>query len=470
MKLYIDNINVKVKKANQKEHNALSNSMAFHVPNYQHMPRYKMGMWDGKKRFYHKGYKTFPTGLLSFVFQLAKKKKFKVKAIDKRIPFPISKKRINKYKKKLRDYQKIEIDKILASTLKGLKWIRGIVKHPTRSGKTFVCAALAGILNRPTLVIVGNLSLLYQTQADFKKILKHPIGVIGDSHFKIEKVTISTIQTLWARKDRKVVQDYIASIDVLILDECHHDSNKGIYHNIIDACPAYYRFGFSGTPLSRGDLGDIQLIGDTGEIISTVKRKYLEKHGWISIAKVQIKKIEFPTLKPRMQYQKAYKIGIVENQERNAEIIAEAKSAHFNDKVHVLILVKRLKHGYDLVNWLRGEGVKTVFIHGESSIDKRKKILKKMKSSDNPIVAVATSVFDEGVTMPEIRKLIMAGGGASRNKSIQRVSRGLNSKADGENILDVLDFEDNIHPILEEHSMERIAAYTQEGFKVMRDE
>ena len=71
--------------------------------------------------------------------------------------------------------------------------------------------------------------------------------------------------------------------------------------------------------------------------------------------------------------------------------------------------------------------------------------------------------------MPNIRTLIIGGGGASTIKSIQRVGRGLRPKK-GSNTLIVIEFYDMTHKFLEDHSEQRLAAYSQEGFEIVRQQ
>lgn len=477
MILEVRNIKTKAIKIKKKEKKALSKALAYHVPNYRFMPHYKSGAWDGKKRFFHKGNKTFLTGLLPFVLKLADKKGFKIKLIDKREIPEIKRKNYKVGKKLLRPYQKKEFSKVLRTSLgifpdTTLYWPRGIIKHPTRSGKTYFASGIIRAIDQPTLFIVGRLDLLDQTRDDFATALrmkKKEIGIIGDQKVRLKKFTVATVQTLWSRRGNSAMQDFLDSIQVLIIDECHHVSN-GQYHKIVERCPAPYRFGLSGTPLSRGDLGDIMLVGDTGEIISELKRKKLEKDGWLSTATVYLIDMATPKLKPRLPYQAAYHRGIVKNDNRNEVILEEAEEAWRKRKEHVLILVRYLPHGRELLRRLRNKSINAVFLKGSSSLKKRRKFVKKVQNSKKPLIIIATSIFDEGRTLPDIRTLILAGGGASRIKLVQRIGRGVNLKSSGENTVRVIDFIDRTHKFLEEHSLERIAACKQEGFKIVKQE
>jgi len=61
--------------------------------------------------------------------------------------------------------------------------------------------------------------------------------------------------------------------------------------------------------------------------------------------------------------------------------------------------------------------------------------------------------------------LVLAGGGKSYVKLLQRVGRGMRKKA-GDNRIVIVDFIDDTNDYLLSHSEERIETYTQEGFAI----
>ena len=72
-----------------------------------------------------------------------------------------------------------------------------------------------------------------------------------------------------------------------------------------------------------------------------------------------------------------------------------------------------------------------------------------------------STIFDEGVDIPEVNVLIIAAGGKSEVKTIQRIGRGLRKKKVG-GVL-VFDFKD-ASKFLDRHSIDRIKVYQKEGF------
>jgi len=83
----------------------------------------------------------------------------------------------------LRDYQ---LDAFYAA----LERKRGILHLATNAGKTLIAAALAKVLDIPTLFVVHRKTLLQQTYDAFKEhINKSELGRVGDGLFEPNKFT-----------------------------------------------------------------------------------------------------------------------------------------------------------------------------------------------------------------------------------------------------------------------------------------
>jgi superfamily II DNA or RNA helicase len=83
-----------------------------------------------------------------------------------------------------------------------------------------------------------------------------------------------------------------------------------------------------------------------------------------------------------------------------------------------------------------------------------------------PGVYIATPIFDEGVDVPGIDVLILAGGGKSNIKLLQRLGRGMRTDPDKVQLL-VLDFIDDTNRYLFKHSEERLNVYEREDFQIL---
>jgi superfamily II DNA or RNA helicase len=364
----------------------------------------------------------------------------------------------------LRSYQ-VEAIKTLLDSVRGVAWMA------TNSGKTAVIAGIIKALQLKTLVVVNSKELLYQTSEMLQKRLTNGItpvcGLVGDSHREFGNwVTVTTIQTLHRIIDQAGAA-VLGDIDAIIIDECHHAKAKTF--DVLYDIPGVFRFGLSGTPLSYRKLDDLKLIAATGEVRVRLTNQDMIEQG-VSVRPF----IKIYPLRQRDQYadesyQEAYLHGIVQNNRRNWLISNLALKAAYDDQV-VLVIVSQIEHGKRLLDLTQHNGSYCTFVHGSTAMNARERALLDMKKGI-PGVYIATSIFDEGVDVAGINTLILAGGGKSNKKVLQRIGRGLRSN-DGKEMVTVIDFYDDGNSFLRSHARERIHVYDKEGFdiEVMTDE
>ena len=412
---------------------------------YQFMPKYKAGYWDGYISLME-SLSSFPTGLLKLVTDELESVGQKVELVvssDERFHAydPVTKDFLRGII--LRDYQ-IEA----VSTLLNAR--RGIAKMATNSGKTEVMAAIIKALGYcKTIVLLHRKELLYQTARRFEDRLGIGIGKIGDSTWDPKLITIAMIQTLSNR-----LGDLDVGGNVLVMiDECHHVSSNTMLDTLI-GIPGCYRFGFSGTPLKYDVLSDLKLVAHTGSIVYDLDNRYMIQHEYSAMPVIKVCVIESSDKKLwKLEYPQAYTDLIVHNDVRNGNVKKFAE----NNTGTVLILVERIEHGELLNNCMQG----SVFVSGRDSTERRQEVLNHMNGGG---VYIATSIFDEGIDVPAIDCLILAGAGKNHVKTLQRIGRGLRKKENGNGLV-VYDFIDDNNKFLLEQSSRRMKLYASEGFK-----
>ena len=465
MKIAVGNSYSKVLECNNEENKFLDHILSVPMPGHKFMPAFKAGSWDGLKRFYSTAYKTFPTGFLPFIIGQSEKEKFKVFTDDKRnVPALQDPTRINEKYPHLRDYQVKGLTDILTSSLRSenqvLPWQRGVARFQTGTGKTLMAACLTDFIGKRTLFIVERRELMYQSIDVFKTQTKMSVGAFGDGKEELDgDIIFCMVQTIESKFP--TFTKLLPNIVLLVIDECHH-SSKGIYHKIASKCQAPFRIGLSATPLKRGDLGDVYLIGDCGEIIAEGDREEIQSKGYIAKPKIYIFTIKEP-LEARLSYKMAYNTLIVNNDTRNDLIIQAVKKLREKNK-SILVLIRIIEHGKILERMIKKSGINCLFVSGKDSMVVRKQA-KEAIASKNLSVLIASSIWDEGVDAPLLDAGILAGGGASDIKSIQRVGRILRPK-EGSNIVYIIDFKDMTNKYLLNHSMARIKAYEDEKFDI----
>lgn len=103
-------------------------------------------------------------------------------------------------------------------------------------------------------------------------------------------------------------------------------------------------------------------------------------------------------------------------------------------------------------------------MHGKVSKKKRKQILDDVKAGETRVL-IATSLADQGLDVPIASALILAGGGKSSTKALQRIGRVLRPY-EGKTKAFVHDLVDQ-HSSLIRHYRERLRIYRMEPeFKI----
>lgn len=247
----------------------------------------------------------------------------------------------------------------------------------------------------------------------------------------------------------------------VVVHNCHHVGSDQWYQ-VLRACNAYFRFGLSGTPLKRTDGADLRLIGATGPVIAEIRNKELIERGISCETEIRVIKITKPTIPEGTPYPDAYRLGISKNPFRN-RVLCKIVEELCQDRLSHLVLVKEVAHGVAFSDalWKYCSWVPNQFISGKESSDVRQKALSDFKKRDLPVL-IATSILDEGVDLPNIDVLVLAGGGKSAIKSMQRIGRGLRTGS-GNNkliVIDTADFQNEQY--LLKHSLQRIEDYKAE--------
>ena len=437
---------------------AIRQSTSYAVQGAEYSPSYRKGLWDGRKHLFNKKNSSFPTGLVSIIKQTCEESGYDVGIVDHRMrPAPQGKtfdlhgiKMEGKYDYQL-DAAKTMVDKM-----------QGIVKIATNGGKTAVAASVIRYLELPTLFLVTTVELMYQAQKVFQlrfQATDKEVGVIGDGVWEPGSwVTVAMVPTLEKRINTKKCIDFLSTIDVLFYDECHHVPSDTSYA-VTTLCPAFYRYGLSGTPIDRTDGSNLKLIAATGDIIVNISNKFLVERGVSARAEIIFDKVTTPQLPPKMSYPTAYKEGIVENEEMLSKVVEWTKVFH-SLNLGTLILVEEIEHGKSidtaLWNATGGMFIPHQFISGKETSEVRDNALKEFAKRELPVL-ISSRILDEGVDVPTIDALILAGSRKSTIKTLQRLGRGLR----GERLIAV-EFANFCQKHLLKHSLERLEDYKAE--------
>jgi superfamily II DNA or RNA helicase len=305
------------------------------------------------------------------------------------------------------------------------------------------------------------------------------VARMNDPHWKEASVVIATIQSFQAglrtqrrkggpyvRPERAAeLKEFLGKIDVLTVDEVHHAAADGFQTAIQLMENTVFRLGLSATPYRGGKEEKLKVMSVVGPTIHMTEKERLIEIGDLARPIIKFLVVKRPRVPRGFNWGRVYRWGIVNHAVRNQMIVQEAiKLVSRGEKV--LILVVHIEHGQILVEMLEEQGRKSTFVHGGTTAEVRDKVTEAFEGKGLDIVVMST-VADEGMDIPIISAVILAGGWRSPIRFVQRVGRGM--RPSGE-FLKVIDFADFQHPMLLKHSIARFKlARAEEGFRLVKD-
>ena len=467
---------------------------SYKVPGAEYTWAFKHGGWNGRTSMIKED--LFLTGILErVVTRLIKVHSIQPELVNKTNIKPVE---IKATDVPLRQYQFDAISSCFRNTVFAAWFPRGIIEVATGGGKTEIAVAMYLMTQTPTVCLVHRKHLVEQMRKRFEKYGVET-GVIAEGKFEpnYDGVTVATFQTLqqklWKaephpertvyRQDaegksikvrlpkytpsQKEIDEALKlkplfdNTKQLFLDECHTLANKLDSGNEFikvtsQFTEAFMRWGLSATPFMKDDYSNMLLEGATGKSLYKIRSKDLIDKGYLSPIKIKFVKHNSDNLLPKMKWLAVQEEGIVENKIRNHKIIETFKEA---DKP-CFIMVNRTKHAKNLQEIAESEGLDIPILNGKSSTAQRFEVLDEM-AVGNLDGCIVTTIFDDGVDLPELRSGIFAGGGKAKTQTLQRIGRYLRP-CEGKEYAMVYDMEDLSHRLLKKHTTERKSHYREQ--------
>lgn len=356
-----------ITSATPKAIKALTSHLSFYPKGYRFAPAFKCGGWDGRIKFVNKG-RTIPAGLFRAerkamnevgLFFSVKHKRTKIKnpgagvENDPRTHDP-------KYA-----YQGECVDAMVNAVSDG----GGIILMLTGGGKTAIAARFAARLNKAysVLFIVDQVNLLYQAQKEIADWLKEPVGIVGDSEFKPERVTVATIQTLHAhsrlptraklktskqtrREAIKCVNDFrmwMVKCSVMIIDELHTQMAMRNF-KVIELANPIAVYGLTGTLKLKLKHVRLKATAVAGPVIFEFPMEEGVKAGVVT--KATVLQLLFNRRKERQGdgYAKEYPYQTYRHPVKRAALHAIVRYLVRDRGKYVLLLCERVTHLWNL--------------------------------------------------------------------------------------------------------------------------
>lgn len=451
--------------------------LSYQQEGYEYTAAYKHSGWNGRICLLTtKG--LFPLGLQERVVNFLNEYHIKYEIVDKRIPLETNQAidiLPNLYKMRMvpRDYQNAMVEATFGKT-------KGIIRACTGAGKSVTIAMVAANYNTPTIIFVTGLSLLGQIHKMLEQAFNEKIGYVGNSIVDIRNINVCSIWSIgralnvkdiiiedegsdsedFSENNREAILNLLKTTRLFLFDECHSVTTatiKEIFKNI----DPHRCFGFSATPF-RGDGTDIVVNGYLGEqIINITASELIERK---VLAQPIIKFINIPSIPIYSKsYSEVYNEFIVENDIRNHIIMLETKKL-IAKGYRPLILFKIIAHGKVLAKLFEKNNISFGLLNGKNSLEERETMQEKFINKEIDVI-LGSTVYDLGIDIKQISALVLAGGGKSSIRTLQRIGRCIRGN-EGKTYAAVIDFYDNIR-YLNKHSKIRYEIYKSEpGFIV----
>lgn len=486
-KITIRNNNCQITDESDLDHIlALDKHLSFKVQGAEHTAAYRgfinrdgdFVKWDGMKKMLTPTLQ-FATGLLDRVQEFYKDAGKEFEVIDKRTPksVGIPKDILPKSAQLNKNPYPYQLETLEA----GDKNDRGIIKVATGGGKSLIAALISAKVGKKTIIYVIGKDLLYQFHSFFSEIFDEPIGIIGDGKCKIHNINIASIWTVGqaiGMNKKEILLDgeddeeelsknkytdinkMMKEAKVHIIDECHMSACETI-QQIFKHTSAEHLYGLSGSPW-RDDGADLMIEAILGKYIINISASRLIEGGFLAQPLIRFRVTPQYPYELEKQYQSVYKKYITENDVRNG-LILDATKVMVDKGYQTLVLFNSLKHGKILYELFK-QHMDCAILDGKNDQEERDKVKKDLL--DHKISCVlASRIFDIGVDIPSLSGLVIACGGKSTVKALQRVGRVIR-KYPGKKYAAIVDFVDQA-PFLLEHSKARYKIYKSEkGFDV----
>jgi superfamily II DNA or RNA helicase len=497
-------------------------AFAVKIPGVMFQPRFrrmiKSGVWDGCYHFFEKNEYRIPTGLLPKLLPLIPGLEIEDHSLEGLR---------DQYLSAQEAARTIQVNGIRfterqrAAIIAAVDHRRGFVKIATGGGKTEVGSGLIRALDLPTLWVVPSKDLLYQTAERLEQRLGCPVGRIGDGRdTSCALVDVGMMQSIRPRK--KDWKNRLTRYNVVIFDEAHHlasNTQQTIAKALINAP---FRYALSGSP-PDDEMRRLKIMAMTdATLLYDLSNAELIESGWSAKPIIHVKHVKHPghddeaykteyqvpsgiSADEREVLMEAYEedpekakgilarlmaeadegvqletIRRVEFMRLNedliaknkafADIVADEVARWYMQNLSALVLVDRIHHGEALGRLLHAKGLRFEFLNGSHSGEYRREKLAEFKAGSLPVI-IATNIFDEGVDVPRVQALVLAGGGKSSVRMLQRIGRALrNKRGMGENVAHIVFYAHEGSKYLEAHARQNLKLFRDEKFELVEEE
>lgn len=327
----------------------------------------------------------------------------------------------------LRDYQKAAVQALVMG-------VQGYIKAPCGAGKTVIGASALVSLGEPGLVLVHTHDLLQQWVQLLRswgvKVRAVAGGGAGlaSTPLRLEagqpELAVATVQTLVRAGD--AAAPLLRSAGAVLLDEAHH-APAGTFRQLLERCPARYRWGVTATP-DREDGWDVLLPLVIGPERWSITMAELVRMGWLLMPEI-LPVYSGANLDPASyrrrgggQANMALATNMLAKHPGRQQLLLSLAQELTARGRTTLLLVPRRKQAHRLASQLQSLGVMAMAVTSDVSAGLRRQRLRQMREGQLQVL-VATQLADEGLDVPCLDALVVASTGRAAGRAVQRIGR-----------------------------------------------
>jgi superfamily II DNA or RNA helicase len=180
----------------------------------------------------------------------------------------------------LRPYQETSVNEIRTALA---KYRRVLFQLPTAGGKTIIFSYIAQAsakYNRKVLILSSRTEILQQNGGALERI-GIDVAYINPKARKVPeaRVCCGMAQTLRRRVEKEDWQEFLKTVELVIIDECHETVSDFVHEFLAPKC---FVLGVTGTPRRYGNMGQLGSLYKA--MVIGVSVKELEDLGYLSTA------------------------------------------------------------------------------------------------------------------------------------------------------------------------------------------
>lgn len=432
----------------------LEKKYAVFVDGYFFMPAYKLGRWDGKKKFFEKTGKTY-LPFLPDILQYLDDNGYKIELNDLRKPIapPNTICASDQFGHKgifLRPYQVDSVNTLAESG-------NGFIIAGTGAGKSLICSALVDIYGKAfckTLTVVPSSDLVSQT-TEWYLACGLDAGEYSGNRKELDKMHIvATWQSLQNNPQ------LMSLFQMFIIDEAHGVKGQVIYDLITDHGKHIpFRFGVTGT-FPKPIAEQMMLTSTIGEIKKEIPAKWLIDNGYLAKVEIEPIVIEMPSGSDDFPDYSSEKSYLSKNEDR-LDVIANILIMKCNQFGNTMALVNSVEMGEKLQKRIAN----SVFLYGNNDKQERKTQYDSYAEQDGIITIATFGIASTGISIDRIFHLSLIDAGKSFVRAIQSVGRGTRLAKD-KNSVHVTDIYSNLK-WSKKHFKERKKHYEEAQYPIL---